>query len=134
MNESDVVKAEKGTLDLRRGSTDEGGFRTEVALYDPQSFELMGVATFRVSDRFFVQLSNDVRRELMLVSAAVLLLLALVWAVLIFLLAKVHSQRRELVDQEQKYQRLVETLRGQAARITTTDLAQRLTAPPARDE
>jgi two-component system sensor histidine kinase/response regulator len=41
---------------------------------------------------------------------AVLLLLAAVWGLLIFLLAKVHRQQRELADQQQKYQRLVETL------------------------
>src|SRR5205823_556825 len=100
----DVVHAEKGSLDLRRGVSDEGGFRTEVALYDPQTFELMGVATFRVSDRFFVQLSSDVRRELTIVSLAVLTLLAFMWAVLIFLIAKVNRQQREIVDQEQKYE------------------------------
>ncbi len=106
----EVIPAEKGTLDLRRGATDEGGFRTEVALYDPQTFELIGVATFRVSDRFFLQLSSDVRRELVIVSLAVLALLALVWAVMIFLLTKVNRQQRAIVDQEQKYERLVETL------------------------
>src|ERR1051326_4076943 len=40
----DVVHAEKGTLDLRRGTSDERGFRSEVALYDPESFELIGIA------------------------------------------------------------------------------------------
>ena len=113
----DVIRAEKGSLDLRRGSTDEGGFRTEVALYDPQTFELMGVATFRVSDRFFVQLSHDVRRELIIVALSVVLLMVLVWGLLVLLLAKLQRQRlerdlavRELVDQEQKYQRLVGSL------------------------
>ena len=106
----DVVHAEKGTLDLRRGTSDERGFRSEVALYDPESFELIGIATFRVSDRFFVQLSNDVRRELIIVSSAVVALLLLVWFSLILLIAKVQRQERELVDQEKKYQRLVETL------------------------
>src|SRR5205085_9042837 len=152
----DVVQAEKGTLDLRRGSSDEGGFRTEVALYDPQTFELIGVATFRVSDRFFVQLSSDVRHELMNVSLAVMLLLTLVWAVLIFMIAKVNRQQREIVDQEQKYERLVETLstyfiygrnpRGEVTFVSasasrlfglaSSEVSQRLQsrlAPPARE-
>src|SRR6185369_2783497 len=106
----DVVRAEKGSLDLRRGSSDEGGFRSEVALYDPQTFELMGVATFRVSDRFFVQLSRDVRRELSIVASSVVLLMVLVWGLLVLLLGKLQRQRQELVDQERKYQRLVDSL------------------------
>ena len=113
----DVVRAPKGTLDLRRGSTAASGFPSDVALYDPQTFELIGVATFRVSDHFFVQLSHDVRRELELVSLAVLLLLALVWFASGIVLRKLSRQRlerdhalRELVDQEQKYLRLVGTL------------------------
>ncbi len=113
----DVVHAEKGSLDLRRGAHDEGGFRTEVALYDPSTFELMGVATFRVSDRFFVQLSRDVSKELVIVALSVVLLMVVVWAVLVLMLAKLQRQRlerdlavRELVDQERKYQRLVGSL------------------------
>ena len=113
----DVIRAERGSLDLRRGTSDEGGFRTEVALYDPSTFELMGVATFRVSDRFFVQLSNDVRHELVIVAGSVVLLMALVWSMLVLLLIKLERQRverdfavRELMDQERKYQRLVGSL------------------------
>src|SRR6185369_7697850 len=113
----DVIRAEKGSLDLRRGASDEGGFRTEVALYDPQTFELIGVATFRVSDRFFVQLSHDVRRELIFVAGAVVLLMVVVWAVLVLMLVKLQRQRlerdfavHELMDQERKYQRLVGSL------------------------
>jgi signal transduction histidine kinase/CheY-like chemotaxis protein/HPt (histidine-containing phosphotransfer) domain-containing protein len=113
----DVVRAQRGSLDLRRGSNDEGGFRTEVALYDPQTFELMGVATFWVSDRFFVQLSSDVRRELAIVAGATVALMMLVWAVLVLILIKLEKQRqerdfavRELMDQERKYQRLVGSL------------------------
>jgi two-component system sensor histidine kinase/response regulator len=113
----DVIRAERGSLDLRRGATDERGFRTEVALYDPATYELIGVATFHVSDQFFVQLAHDVRHELLIVSLAVVLLLTLVWAASIFVIVKLRRQReerdfalRELVDQEQKYQRLVETL------------------------
>jgi two-component system sensor histidine kinase/response regulator len=113
----DVIRAERGSLDLRRGAADERGFRTEVALYDPATYELIGVATFHVSDQFFVQLARDVRHELIIVSLAVVLLLTLVWAASIVVIIKLRRQReerdfalRELVDQEQKYQRLVETL------------------------
>jgi len=134
----DVIRAEKGSLDLRRGATDEGGFRTEVALYDPQTFELIGVATFRVSDRFFVQLSSDVRRELVMVALSVVLLMVVVWGVLVLMLAKLQRQRQKLVDQERKYQRLVDSLstyfvyaRSTSGEITyISDAATRLFGMP----
>jgi PAS domain S-box-containing protein len=134
----DVIRAEKGSLDLRRGATDEAGFRTEVALYDPQTFELIGVATFRVSDRFFVQLSSDVRRELVMVALSVVLLMVVVWGVLVLMLAKLQRQRQKLVDQERKYQRLVDSLstyfvyaRNTSGEITyISDAATRLFGMP----
>jgi len=144
----DAVPAPKGTLDLRRGSTDGGGFRAEVALYDPQTFELIGVATFRVSDRFFVQLSSDVKRELELVLLAVMLLLSIVWFGSVTGLRKVQRQRaerdialRELNDQERKYQRLVDSLstyfiygRNAAGALTfVSDSASRLFGMPQRE-
>jgi two-component system sensor histidine kinase/response regulator len=113
----DVVLAPRGTLDLHRGSTRNGGFRADVALYDPETYELLGVATFHVSDRFFNQLASDVQRELTVVSAAVATLLVIVWAVLLGILRKLQRQRserdraqRELFDQVQRYQRLVNNL------------------------
>ncbi len=144
----DVVRAERGSLDLRRGAHDEGGFRSEVALYDPSTFELMGVATFRVSDRFFVQLSRDVSKELVIVALSVVLLMFLVWGVLVLMLAKLQRQRlerdlavRELVDQERKYQRLVSSLstyfvyaRNPRGEITyISDAATRLFGMPIGD-
>jgi len=113
----DVVKADQGSLDLRRGVSDPHGFRTEVPLLDPDTYELLGVATFHVSDGFFQQFSNDVRSELVVVAGSVLALLAVVWLALILVLRKLHQQRieadraqRELIEQEQKYHRLVSSL------------------------
>jgi signal transduction histidine kinase/CheY-like chemotaxis protein/HPt (histidine-containing phosphotransfer) domain-containing protein len=113
----DVVRAPKGSLDLHRGSNGSNGFRAEVALYDPDSSELMGVATFYVSDRFFNQLSTDVEHELRVVGAAVATLLVIVWIVLLGILRALHRQRierdralSELIEQEQRYHRLVNNL------------------------
>jgi signal transduction histidine kinase/CheY-like chemotaxis protein/HPt (histidine-containing phosphotransfer) domain-containing protein len=113
----DVVRADQGSLDLRRGASETRGFRTEVPLLDVNTYELLGVATFYVSDRFFLQFSRDVRGELVIVAASVLVLLAVVWLVLMAVLRKLQLQRmerdraqRELLEQEQKYHRLVGSL------------------------
>ena len=46
----------------------------EVALYDRESYELLGIAAFHVSDAFFQALSRDVRRELAVVYVNVAIL------------------------------------------------------------
>src|SRR5258706_2449509 len=113
----DVVNAAKGSLDLHRGAIAGGGFRTQVALYDPETYEVLGIATFRVSDRFFQQLVSDVRYEMTIISVAVIALLIVVWAVLLGVMLKLQRQRserdraqRELNEQQQKYQRLLNNL------------------------
>jgi PAS domain S-box-containing protein len=113
----DAVAASKGSLDVHRGADHAAGFKVEVALYDRETYELLGIATFHVSDAFFETLSRDVRRELAIVFLAVLLILAALWAVLMGVLRKLQAQRverdraqRELSEQEQKYHRLVNSL------------------------
>jgi len=142
----DSVGAPKGSLDIRRGVV-AGGFKADVALYDPDTYEVLGVATFRVSDRFFQQLAADVRHELTIISASVLALLTILWAVLLGVLAKLQKQRserdralRDLLQQEQRYQRLIDSLstyfvygRDASGRLTFVgDAASRLLGlPPA---
>ena len=113
----DAVSAPNRSLDLHRGANAGTGFRADVALYDPETYELLGVATFRVSDRFFEQLTHDVQRELTVVTASVSVLLTILWAVLLFVLRKLQRQRferdqaqRDLAEQEQRYHRLVNNL------------------------
>jgi PAS domain S-box-containing protein len=113
----DAVGAEEGSLDLHRGTAAPGGFPSEVAIYDPDTDELLAVANVEVSGRFFQSLSRDLRRGLWGVVLAGLLLLGVVWGVLLALLAKLERQRlrreaaeRELSQQEQKYQRLLDNL------------------------
>jgi signal transduction histidine kinase/CheY-like chemotaxis protein len=114
----DAVAAPLGSLDVHRGVTVGSGFVSDVALYDPSSYEVIGIAHFRVSDRFFQQLVRDVRREMLIIAVAMMALLTFVWGVLLFSLGKLQSQRaerdraqRELTEQEQKYHRLVNNLR-----------------------
>ncbi|HEX3109073.1 MAG TPA: response regulator, partial [Thermoanaerobaculia bacterium] len=100
----DVVNAPKGSLDLHRGAMAGGGFKTQVALYDPETYEVLGIATFRVSDRFFQQLTSDIRSETTVIGAAVVALLIVVWAVLLGVMLKLQRQRaeRQFVREELK--------------------------------
>ena len=69
----DAVKAPKGSLDLSRSNPGAaGGFPAKVALYDPETYELLALAHFSVSDRFFHQLSRDVKGELFRVTSDML--------------------------------------------------------------
>jgi two-component system, sensor histidine kinase and response regulator len=144
----DVVNAARGTLDLHRGANAGGGFLTRVALYDPETYEVLGIATFRVSDRFFQQLTSDVRYELAIIGAAVVAVLIVVWAVLLGAMLKLQRQRaerdraqRELTEQEQQYQRLLNNLstyfvygRDAAGRVSfVSNSAARLVGIPASD-
>ena len=142
----ETVRAEPGSLDLRRVANDDGGFPVEVALYDPESYELLGVANIRVSDRFFNRFASDVRRKLFFVTLAVLVLLTLMWGALTAVLFKLQRQRverdraqRELEEQEQKYHRLVNSLstyfvygKDESGKLTyVSDSALRLFSMPA---
>jgi len=100
----DVVNAPKGSLDLHRGAMAGGGFKTQVALYDPETYEVLGIATFRVSDRFFQQLTSDIRSETTVIGAAVVALLIVVWAVMLGVMLKLQRQRaeRQFVREELK--------------------------------
>ena len=128
----DSIDAPRGSLDLRRGDTTEGGFRIEVPLYNPESSEVIGVAWLRVSDRFHQQLALDMRRELLVLSGSVLAILVLVWGVIAILLRRLERQAEEKIRvehdlslQEARYQRLVNSLSTYF--VYSKDAAGRLT-------
>jgi len=111
----DAVKAPKGSLDVAKTNPGEtGGFPAKVAIYDPETYELLALAHFSVSDRFFRQLGRDIRVEMGRVTLAVEALLVLLWAALLVLLRKLerqtlerHRAERALGRQEERYERLV---------------------------
>lgn len=113
-----VIDAESGTLDLRRGDPmAREGFRTEVAIYNPQTDELLAVAWFQVSDRFYQQMSGDLRRSLWTLLLGGLVVLVVLGSVLAMLLRNLQRQtleraraERELSQQEQRYEHLVNNL------------------------
>ena len=130
----DMVQADTGTLDLRRGAASRDGFPTEVAIYNPQTDELLAVARVQVSDRFFQQLESDLRRGLWTVLLGGFALLVVVWGVLIFVLRKLQRQTAQRERAEEKYERLVNNLstyfvyrRDAEGRLTfASDSAQRV--------
>lgn len=75
-----VVPAIDKTLDLQRGQIDYPGcFCVTVPLYAPLSDELLGIARFHVSPRFFQMLERDIRQTLMAEFVLILVLLLVVW-------------------------------------------------------
>jgi two-component system sensor histidine kinase/response regulator len=143
----DAVLAKVGSLDIGRGE-EMGGFPVKVPVQDPVSKELLGVARFRVSDRLLHQLSRDVRGELTRVSVLVLGLLVLLWATLVVLLRRLQGQtlrryaaERELSEQAERYQRLVDNLssyfvyrRDPEGRLTfVSDSVERVLGIPTRE-
>jgi diguanylate cyclase (GGDEF)-like protein/PAS domain S-box-containing protein len=99
----DVVYVSKGTLDLKRGLSDcNSCFVVDVALYSNQSDELMGVAWFQVSGKFFQRLSDDVRNNLVTESIVSFALLILVWLAVMMLINKLYKQitERKLAEAE----------------------------------
>jgi two-component system, sensor histidine kinase and response regulator len=117
--EYDAVPASPGSLDRTWGDPADAAevFTVNVPIKDPVSDELLGLATFHVNDRFFRQLSGDVRGELQRVSWAVLALLVVLWATLVTVLRTLqrqtlrrHEAERELSQQAERYQRLVNSL------------------------
>ena len=114
----EVLNSTPGSLDLKKGDlTATSSFPVTVALYDPKTAEVIGLAKFGVSSRLFKELSAKVGGELTRVTLAVVALLFVLWAVLMSVLAQLERQtarrfaaERELSMQEKRYERLVNNL------------------------
>ena len=91
----DVVRAARGTLDIRKGQTECGTcFVTRIPLYAETTRELLGVATFYSSNAFFERLKEDVRSKLFIGSGVLLLALLLVWAAVASLVRQIRASER----------------------------------------
>jgi signal transduction histidine kinase/CheY-like chemotaxis protein/HPt (histidine-containing phosphotransfer) domain-containing protein len=115
--DSAVLGVSPGALDVRSGEATATAFVTDVPLLDPASSEVLGGARFAVSSRLFRELQARIASELRSVTLAVLALLALVWAILIFVFRNLEGQiekrlraERQLSQQEERYERLVDNL------------------------
>lgn len=90
----DAVTAARGSLDLKRGRAEAGGFVVEVPVFDPQTAELLAVAHLQVSDKFYLELSRDLQRGLAGVAAGGALLMALIWVTLFVMLRRFQNEAR----------------------------------------
>ena len=143
----DALGAPAGSLDRALEKPPADAFRVDVALYSDAA-ELLGVAHFAVDAGFYSDFSRDVRRQLYAQGAFVALVLALLWGVVVSLLAKLERQRERgrlaeqaLAAHEQKFRRLVDNLdqyfvysRDRAGRIVSASDSVRRVLGIAPDE
>ncbi|GMV29283.1 MAG: hypothetical protein AMXMBFR59_14080 [Rhodanobacteraceae bacterium] len=115
----DAADAPRGSLDRHIGQAPADAFRAEVALYHPDTAELLGVADFAVSPALFRAFSADVRRQLYAQGVFVAVLLAGLGAALAWVAGMLERQRersrqaeRALAEHELKFGRLVDQLDG----------------------
>lgn len=101
-----------------RGDADcESCFDVEVPLYSPDTYAIIGIAHFKVSDEFFRLLARDIRNQLVIQGAIALLLLLIAWVTSIYLFRSLNKEieRRKasemaLTENQRKYHRLVSSL------------------------
>ena len=90
----DVVRSPLNSLNVGFGVLHcPDCFHSEVALFSPVSDELMGIAQFRVSSRFYERFSSDVKKTLFTQSRLVVLILIAVWGVIMLLIREVNRAR-----------------------------------------
>ncbi|MFT4927795.1 MAG: two-component system sensor histidine kinase/response regulator [Phenylobacterium sp.] len=98
----DGVPAKLGSLDFTEGNIGcSACFATVVQLYSPQSDELLGLATFYVSDAFFINLKTQLKESFIVVGGIVLILLLLVWMVVMTLVVHLFRQIEQRKKTEQ---------------------------------
>ena len=113
----DVVPAESGSLDLVRGEPGEDTFTVDVALYDPLTFELLGIAWLDMSTAFFDRLASDVRQQLIMQGVIGFAALSGIWALLLVIFGKLertsearHRAEQQLRVHEEMFGRLLDDL------------------------
>ncbi len=108
----DVIDAEKGTLDLKRGAAHcNDCFKIEIPLISEVSYELMALTYVDVSSIFFRRLSDDMRNKMAIEAFIAFLLLTSVWMAVLFLIKQLQKEiaERERAEAEiQDYARKLE--------------------------
>jgi signal transduction histidine kinase/DNA-binding response OmpR family regulator len=89
----DALGGTAGALDREVGRVPDDAFVADVALYHRDSEELLGVATFYVSDEFHRRFAADLRRQLLLQGVFVAALLAVLGVALSRLLDQFERSR-----------------------------------------
>jgi two-component system sensor histidine kinase/response regulator len=95
----DSVAISEGELDLSQGDSQcLQCFESSVELYSRETDELLGIATFYVSDVFFRTIKTELKDRLIVEGVIVFMLLLLVWIVVITLVRNLYRQ----IDQRRK--------------------------------
>ncbi|MBK1620904.1 hypothetical protein CKO42_21245 [Lamprobacter modestohalophilus] len=93
----DRVNLPLEAMSLRRGGTDcSGCFVTEVPLYHPQDYALIGVATFYANTRSLETLLADVRTNLLIAGGLILLFIVVAWGGVARLLRRLRESESNL--------------------------------------
>ena len=114
----DALDAAPGTLDRTAGpGVSDASMSFEVPLFDRDTDELVGIASFAVNPGFYRAFNEDVRRQFIVQAVIMLGLLLVSWiALLVFLrlLERARLRReqaeRALAAHEQKFRRLLDNL------------------------
>lgn len=92
-------------------------FEVDVALFSPETFEILGIAHFEVSDEFFKNLSRQVQAQIITVGVITIILLALAWLTSLLLIRSLKKEmhlrkasEEALEENREKYHRLVSSL------------------------
>jgi len=93
----DTLPAAVDSLNLQYGVTEcIQCFSVDVALYSNLTDELLGIAWFKVSDRFFQLLSRDMKYQLFTETAITLLLMGVVWLLVMELFRRLHQAKQRI--------------------------------------
>ncbi|SDR92623.1 His Kinase A (phospho-acceptor) domain-containing protein [Halopseudomonas sabulinigri] len=89
-----TVDAEAGTLDISEGDANcTRCFHTDVPLINRQG-EILGLASFAISDGYLRTLSKDMRSKLFAESSIVIALVIAVWVVMMVMFYRLHSAKK----------------------------------------
>lgn len=93
----DTLPAAVDSLNLHGGGSEcFQCFSVDVALYSSSTDELLGIAWFKVSDRFFQLLSRDMKYQLLSETAITLFLMAVVWLLVMELFRRLHVAKQRI--------------------------------------
>lgn len=116
--DSELFDFSKGILTIKRGNFNcQHCFVSSIPLFVQDTDELLGVATFQVSDNFFQTLNRDVQAKLLAEGIISLIFLMITWRLVISLSRKLERQTENrklaehaLQEKDQQYTRLLNQL------------------------
>lgn len=107
----DVVNVSDGLLDISQGDQQcTSCFEAPVELYSRETDELLGIATFLVSDVFFRNIKDELKERFIVEGIISLMLLFLLWLIVLNLVRNLYKQ----IEQRKKTQEALIVAKEQA--------------------